>query len=106
MKRNQPVYFIPHPSSLIPLFRGGSSDEVPTLPEVAGEPAAGAVLVVLLHAGGAGPVPVHEQVRPPRGGQLLRPGGRGGGADGGPAGDGGEGGDPGGACPAAAGVVA
>ena len=54
---------------------GGTSDEtVPSLPEGVGEPPAGAVLVVLLHAGGAGALPVHEQVRPPRRGQFLRPG--------------------------------
>src|SRR5436853_31533 len=51
----------------------GRVHAVPSLPGVAGEPAAGAVVVVLLPAGGAGAVPVHEQVRPPGRGQLLRP---------------------------------
>src|SRR5438477_5077624 len=87
-------------------LRGGSNDAVPTLPEGAGEPAAGPVLVVLLLAGRAGAVPVNEQVRPPRRGRLQRPNGPGGHAHRGAAGDAGEGRDPGGAGPTAARLVA
>src|SRR5436305_10278499 len=86
-------------------FRSGGVYAVPSLLEGVGESAAGPVLVVLLHAGGAGEVPVHEQVRPPGRGQLLRPGGAVP-ADGGPAGHGGEGGRAGAAGAAEAGVVA